>query len=149
MAKIPIILFIFVDGLRKLPASPNSESVRQAIPGENDSFGIVPSINPLNPKRDMEANIKAIHFDISEKLVAFVNKKIEKLTRRFEAITDVDVNLRLVKPETALNKEAGIKLAIPGCPDLFASKTADTFEEAIDLSLEALEKQLEKIKEKK
>lgn len=97
----------------------------------------------------MEANIKAIHFDISEKLVAFVNKKIEKLTRRFEAITDVDVNLRLVKPETALNKEAGIKLAIPGCPDLFASKTADTFEEAIDLSLEALEKQLEKIKEKK
>lgn len=97
----------------------------------------------------MEVQIKAIHFDISEKLVAFVNKKIEKLTRRFEAISDAEVNLRLVKPETANNKEAGIKLSVPGAADLFASKTADTFEEAVDLALAALEPQLEKIKAKK
>lgn len=97
----------------------------------------------------MEVKIKAIHFDISEKLVAFVNKKIEKLTRRFEAVADVDVNLTLVKPETAMNKEAGIKLHIPGGADLFASKTADSFEEAIDLALDALEPQLEKTKAKK
>lgn len=96
----------------------------------------------------MDVQIKAIHFDISEKLVAFVNKKIEKLTRRFEAIDNVEVNLRLVKPETANNKEAGIKLSLPGNPDLFASKTADTFEEAVDLALAALEPQLVKAKEK-
>lgn len=54
----------------------------------------------------MDVKIKAIHFDISEKLVAFVNKKIDKITRRFEAINDVDVTLTLVKPETAMNKEA-------------------------------------------
>lgn len=121
----------------------------QNLQTDNGILSIVPNINPLNPKRDMEANIKAIHFDISEKLVAFVNKKIEKLTRRFECITEADVNLRLIKPETALNKEAGIKLTVPGTPDLFASKTADSFEEAIDLALEALEKQLEKNKDKK
>lgn len=97
----------------------------------------------------MEVNIKAIHFDISEKLVAFVNKKIEKLTRRYDFITDVDVNLKLVKPETTLNKEAGIQLTVPGLPDLFASKTANTFEEAVDLSIAALEPQLEKAKDKK
>lgn len=97
----------------------------------------------------MEVNIKAIHFDISEKLVAFVNKKIEKLTRRFEVITNADVSLRLIKPETAMNKEAGIKLIVPGTPDLFASKTANTFEEAVDLALSALEPQLEKIKDRK
>ena len=97
----------------------------------------------------MEVRINAIHFDISEKLVAFVNKKIDKITRRFEAINDVDVTLTLVKPETAMNKEAGIKLHIPGSADLFASKTADTFEEAVDLALDALEPQLEKIKAKK
>lgn len=96
----------------------------------------------------MEVQIKSIHFDISEKLVAFVNKKIEKLTRRYDAITDAEVNLRLIKPETANNKEAGIKLSVPGSPDLFASKTADTFEEAVDLSIAALEPQLEKFKEK-
>lgn len=96
----------------------------------------------------MDVQIKAIHFDISEKLVAFVNKKIEKLTRRFDFITDAEVNLKLVKPETANNKEAGIKLSVPGMPDLFASKTADSFEEAVDLTLDALEPQLLKAKEK-
>lgn len=97
----------------------------------------------------MEVQIKAIHFDISEKLVAFVNKKIEKLTRRYDFMSDAEVNLRLIKPETAKNKEAGIKLSVPGIPDLFASKVADSFEEAIDLALEALEPQLEKAKGKK
>ncbi|MDE5887565.1 MAG: ribosome-associated translation inhibitor RaiA [Muribaculaceae bacterium] len=96
----------------------------------------------------MEVNIKAIHFDISEKLVAFVNKKIDKLARRYEAINDVDVKLTLVKPEAAMNKEAGIKIHLPGT-DLFASKTADTFEEAVDLALAALEPKLDKYKESK
>lgn len=94
----------------------------------------------------MEATIKAIHFDISEKLISFVNKKIDKLSRRFEAITEAEVSLRLIKPETAMNKEAQIKLAVPPASDLFASKTADTFEEAVDLCISALEPQLEKVK---
>lgn len=97
----------------------------------------------------MEATIKAIHFDISEKLVSFINKKIDKLVRRYEMISEANVTLTVVKPESAMNKEAGVKIAFPGQADLFASKTADTFEEAIDLCLDALEKQLEKIKEKK
>lgn len=97
----------------------------------------------------MEINIKAIHFDITERLTAFINKKVEKLCRRFEAITQVDVTLKVVKPETAMNKEAAVKLEMPGCEDVFASKTADTFEEAVDLCLEALEKPLEKNKTKK
>lgn len=94
----------------------------------------------------MEATIKAIHFDITDKLVNFINKKIDKLERRFEAITVAEVTLKVVKPETAMNKEAGIKLMVPPAADLFASKTADSFEEAIDLCLDALERQLEKNK---
>ncbi len=96
----------------------------------------------------MEATIKAIHFDISEKLVSFINKKIDKLVRRYESISDADVTLKVVKPETAMNKEAQVKLMVPQTPDLFASKTADTFEEAVDLCLRALEPQLEKLKER-
>ena len=97
----------------------------------------------------METNIKAVHFDISEKLVDFINKKIEKLSRRNESVSKVDVVLTLVKPETANNKEAGVKLTVPGNGELFASKTADTFEEAFDLAMDALKPQLEKIKDKK
>lgn len=94
----------------------------------------------------MEAKIKAIHFDISEKLVNFINKKTDKLSRRFEAVTEAEVTLKVVKPETAMNKEASVKLSVPPAADLYASKTADTFEEAVDLCLEALERQLEKNK---
>ena len=97
----------------------------------------------------MEVKIKAIHFDITERLTSFINKKIDKLARRYEMITEAEVSLRVVKPETAMNKEAGIKLTVPDAPDMFASKTADTFEEAVDNCLEALERQLEKEKGKK
>ena len=62
-------------------------------------------------------------------------------------ITKVEVSLKVVKPEVAENKEAGIKILIPN-GEFYASKVCDTFEEAIDLDVEALGKQLVKYKEK-
>ncbi len=59
----------------------------------------------------------------------------------------VEVSLKVVKPEVAENKEAGIKILIPN-GEFYASKVCDTFEEAIDLDVEALVKQLVKYKEK-
>ena len=59
------------------------------------------------------------------------------------------MTLKVVKPETAMNKEAAIKLLVPNADDLFASKVADTFEEAVDLAIDALDRQLVKIKDKK
>ena len=97
----------------------------------------------------MDINIKAIHFDINEKLTAFINKKIERIVRRFPSVTATDVSLKVIKPETALNKQAIVRLTIPQMDELVADKTADTFEEAIDMALDALEKQLEKAKNKK
>ncbi|MEE1207810.1 MAG: ribosome-associated translation inhibitor RaiA [Muribaculaceae bacterium] len=97
----------------------------------------------------MNIRIQAIHFEIADRLTDFINKKANKLARRFPDITDVDVNLRVVKPETAMNKEAILRVILPLSPDLVATKTADTFEEAVDLCLEAVERQLEKNKEKK
>ena len=97
----------------------------------------------------MEVKIKAIHFDIAEKLGQFINKKAERLARKNENITSFDVSLKVVKPETAMNKEAIIKVIVPQHDDIVASKTADTFEEAVDMCLEAIERQLEKKKGKK
>lgn len=96
----------------------------------------------------MEITIKANHFEMAEKLEAFTNKKIEKLARRYDTISQFDVNYKLIKPETAMNKEAGVKVSVPNNADIFASKTADSFEEALDLALEAVERQLEKVKGK-
>ncbi len=97
----------------------------------------------------MEVRIQSIHFDATAKLEEFINKKAQRLARRFESITLFDVTLKVVKPETAKNKEAAIRLSVPNTDDLYASKIADSFEEAVDLSIDALERQLEKLKEKK
>lgn len=97
----------------------------------------------------MEVKIKAIHFDATEKLEEFINKKAQKLARRNDAIATFDVTLKVVKPESAMNKEAAIKITVPNSEDLFASKIADSFEEAIDVAIDALDKQLVKIKDKK
>ena len=97
----------------------------------------------------MEIRIKAIHFDATAKLEEFINKKAQKLARRNESGTGVDVTLKVGKPETAMNKEASIKLTVPNSEDLFASKVADSFEEAVDLAIDALDRQLVKLKEKK
>ncbi|MBR1934929.1 MAG: ribosome-associated translation inhibitor RaiA [Muribaculaceae bacterium] len=97
----------------------------------------------------MEIKIKAIHFDATEKLQQFINKKVDKLVKHNEEIADVEVTLKVVKPESAMNKEAGIRLEMPQRDDLFASKTADTFEEAIDLCVDALKRQLEKARKDK
>lgn len=97
----------------------------------------------------MDVRIQAIHFEISDRLVEFINKKIDKLVRRNPAVGDADINLKVVKPETAMNKEVVLRLAVAGHEDVVATKLADSFEEAVDLALEAVDRQLEKYKEKK
>lgn len=95
----------------------------------------------------MDIRIQSIHFDATEQLQAFIQKKVTKLEKYYEDIKKVEVSLKVVKPETATNKEAGITLSVPNA-ELHASKICDTFEEAVDLAVEALEKQLVKYKEK-
>ena len=95
----------------------------------------------------MDVRIQSIHFDASEQLQAFIQKKVSKLEKYYEDIKKVEVSLKVVKPETAENKEAGVKVIIPN-GEFYASKICNTFEESVDLSVEALEKQLVKHKEK-
>lgn len=97
----------------------------------------------------MNVRIQAIHFEISERLTEFVNKKASKIERHYPEITDFDVTMKVVKPETAMNKDVTVRLAVPQNADLVANKVADSFEEALDVCLEALERQLEKVKAKK
>ncbi len=95
----------------------------------------------------MEIRIQSIHFDATEQLQAFIQKKVTKLEKYSEEIRKVEVVLKVVKPETSLNKEAAIRVFVPN-DELYAEKVCDTFEEAVDTGLEALAKQLVKYKEK-
>lgn len=96
----------------------------------------------------MEVRIQSIHFDTTEKLQAFIEKKVAKLEKTFEDVKKVEVLLKVVKPATALNKETSITVTVPGGSPLFVAKTCDTFEEGVDQCVDAMRVQLEKFKEK-
>lgn len=91
--------------------------------------------------------IQSVHFDATEKLEQFIRHKVGKLEQYFDGIIGAEITLRLDKSETLENKIAEVALDIPGS-NLFAKKQNKTFEEAVDLSCEALRKQLAKRKEK-
>lgn len=95
----------------------------------------------------MEIRIQALHFNATEQLQVFIQKKCAKLEKMHELIKRIDVVLKVVKPETAMNKQASITVSIPN-DELFADKVCDTFEQAVDECVDALLKQLQKSKEK-
>ncbi len=96
----------------------------------------------------MEIKIQSINLDATEKLQAFIEKKTAKLEKTFEDIQKVEVQLKVVKPATALNKEVTLTVDVPGASPLFVKKTCDTFEEGIDQSVDSMRVQLTKLKEK-
>lgn len=95
----------------------------------------------------MEIKIQSIHFDATEKLQDFIEKKVTKLEKTFEDIRTAEVQLKVVKPATAQNKETSLTVSVPG-QTLFVEKTCDTFEEGVDLCVDAMKVQLTKFKEK-
>ena len=95
----------------------------------------------------MEIKIQSIHFDATEKLQAFIEKKVAKLEKTFEEVGSADVQLKVVKPATAQNKETSLSVSVPGTT-LFVEKTCDTYEEGIHPRVDALKVQLTKIQEK-
>ena len=92
----------------------------------------------------MEIKIQSIRFDATEKLEAFVEKKVGKLEKSLEDIQRVEVQL---KPATAMNKETSLTVVVPGAT-LFVDKTCDTFEEGIGLCVDAMRVKIQKFKEK-
>lgn len=95
----------------------------------------------------MKISTHSLHFDAGEKLLSFVDAKVGKLDTFHDGIVAVDVTLKLEKSDISENKIAEIKVQIPG-DNIFCSRQARSFEEAVDLSVDALKKQLQKAKEK-
>ena len=96
----------------------------------------------------MEIKIQSIHFDATDRLEAFIEKKVAKLEKSYEDIQKVEVQLKVVKPATAQNKETSITVTIPGNAPVFVEKVSDTFESGIEACVDTLKVQLVKIKDK-
>ena len=96
----------------------------------------------------MQDQVQSIHFDADQRLISFIEEKLSKLTQFHDRITFGEVFLRIDKSDVHENKIAEIKLSIPG-KDLFARKQCRSFEEATDVAVDALKKQINKAKTKK
>ena len=93
----------------------------------------------------MDFKLQTIRFNATEKLVAYIDKKMAKFEKHAE-IQTCELTLKVVKPETAHNKEASLHLTLPG-KTIHAEKVADTFEEAVDLCGDIARRELSENKE--
>lgn len=96
----------------------------------------------------MKVNISSVHFTADQKLLDFIEKKVNKLQQFHENILGAEVVLKLDANDEVGNKISEIKLMIPG-NELFAKKQSKTFEEATDLAVDALRIQVTKVKAKR
>ena len=96
----------------------------------------------------MKLQIHSVRFDADQKLLDFIQRRVDKLETFYDHILEGEVYLEVSKDtDHRENKVVGIKLFIPG-NSLFAKEHAHSFEEATDLTVEALRRQIKKRKEK-
>jgi len=95
----------------------------------------------------MKIRVQSIHFSADKKLLEFIQKKVDKLDQFFDQIISGEVYLKLENVEDEANKISEIKLIVPGLT-MFAKEQCKTFEEATDLAIESLRKQITKHKDK-
>src|ERR1700712_2613736 len=96
----------------------------------------------------MKITVQSIRFNADKKLLDFIQRKVDKLDTFYDQITSGEVYLKLENVEDEANKITEIKLMLPG-NQIFAKEQCKTFEEATDLAVECLRKQIEKHKQKK
>ena len=96
----------------------------------------------------MKIQIQTVHFTADQKLLSFIEKKINKLPLIYDKIIDSSVVLSMENLNTQVkDKVVVIKTNIPG-NTLVAKETAKAFEESVDLAIDSLRRQLEKMKNK-
>ena len=95
----------------------------------------------------MKVNVHAVNFTVDRKLVDFVEDRMSKLEKYYDKIISSDVFLKVENTSDKENKIVEIKIHVPG-DDFIVKKQCKTFEEAVELSAESLERLLVKRKEK-
>ena len=97
----------------------------------------------------MNVNIQTVHFDADGKLIAYIEKKIAKLTQFHDRITKVDIYLKLDNiVHTIKDKIVEIRVHIPR-QNFFVKSSSKSFEDSFDAAFDSLVMQIKRNKEKK
>ena len=99
----------------------------------------------------MRLQIHAVHFAADQKLLEFIQKKLNKLDTFHDRIISGEVFLKLDGPETSKVKEkiVEVRLNIPGKELFVTQHDKISFESATDRVLEVLKDKLVRSKEKR
>lgn len=95
----------------------------------------------------MKVNVHAVNFTVDRKLVDFIQERLDKLEKFYDKVVSSDVFLKVDNTSEKENKIVEVKIHVPG-DDFMVKKQCKTFEEAVELSSESLERLLVKRKEK-
>lgn len=95
----------------------------------------------------MKVNVQSVNFHADEKLISFIQAKLDKVEQHYDKIIYADVFLKVQNTSDKNNKTTEILLSIPG-DDLMVKKTCKKFEECVDECVSTLQRQIKKRKEK-
>ena len=96
----------------------------------------------------MQVNVHSIQFKADTKLIDFIESRLGKLQQFHDKMVGAEVYLKIDKNNHLGNKIAEIKINVPG-KELFAKRQSASFEESTDLVVEALRRQIHKVKGKR
>ena len=96
----------------------------------------------------MNVKIQTVHFNADEKLVTYINQKLQKLNVFHDRIVEVDVFLKLDNViHTIKDKIAEIRVHVPR-HDFFVKSTSKSFEQSFDDAFESIVTQIKRKKQK-
>jgi putative sigma-54 modulation protein len=95
----------------------------------------------------MKIYTESVQFKADQKLLDFIEKKLNKMDHYFDRIIDARVTLKLENTGQVRDKIAEVRLKVPG-DILVVKENQKTFEAAIDAVVDVLKRQLIKFKEK-
>jgi len=93
----------------------------------------------------MTINIQYVHMSRSEAMDIYVNKKLEKLGKKYDWVISAEVYFEKENDPSDKGKICKIELSLPG-PRIFAVSNETTFENAVKQTIRDLEIQLKKRK---
>ena len=95
----------------------------------------------------MKVNVHAVNFTVDKRLVDFIQERLDKLEKYYDKVVSADVFLKVEKTSEKENKIVEVKINVPE-DEFLVKKQCKTFEEALELSAESLQRMLVKRKEK-
>ena len=96
---------------------------------------------------NMLIRTQSVHFTADQKLITYLEDKLNQLNKYFEKILDVSVILKLENSGQVRDKIVEVNLKVPG-QTFVAHGSSKTFEAAIDDVHKTLKRQIRKYKEK-